>query len=211
MRLFRAVLAFVVFIGLNMVSARAAESISNPDPSAVLYLYYKYAHTDPPYEALAQWELGNKPIDEFHKQEALAQAEARLKAMAASVGGVKQVTVNLMDNFSDYDPQFQEYDFGLNDGSYIPFNNVYGRNLRIALTNGTKAQTWKLGPKEAEEILHKNKGQRYVTLVLTLLLQESIPAGEGEPLTLNAKILSYDIMTGYGNTRLGKVVVEPNP
>lgn len=211
MRLIHFLLALLLFTGLNVMTAYAAESLSNPDPSAVLFLQYKYAHTAPPFEALAQRGLGSKSGDEFHKQDEIKQAAAVLKAKAASLDGVKTVTVSLMSAFSDYDFQFQEYDFDINDGSYLPFNNVLGREVRIALTNGTKAQTWKLGPKDAEDVLRKNKGQRAVTLVLTLLLLDSTPAGEGEQITLNAKVLSYDIMTAYGSGRLGKVVVEASP
>jgi len=210
-RLIHSILAALLFIGLAVTPAYAAESLSNPDPPAVLFLHYKYAHAVPPFEALAQWSLGRKSGDEFHKQEEITQAAAILKAKAAGLDGVKKIIVNLLSFFSDYALQFQEYDFDINDGSYIPFNNVFGRDVRIALTNGTKAQTWKLGPKDAEDVLRQNKGQRAVTLVLTLLLQESPPAGDGEPITLNAKILGYDILTAYGSARLGKVVVEASP
>jgi hypothetical protein len=125
----------------------------------------------------------------------------------ASLQGVEKIIVNLGSHFSEYDAQYNEYDFDINDGSYIAYS-AFGRQVRIALTNGTKAQTWKLGPKEAEEALRKNKGDRLATLVLTLMLLESPPAVDGEPVVLNARVIGYDVLTGYSHVKLGSVVVD---
>ena len=138
-------------------------------------------------------------------------AIARLKARNASLDGVKTIVVNLMTTFSEYDARYQEYDFDINDGTYISYSNGLGGDLRIALTNGTKAQIWKLNPTEAEQILHKNNGFRNVTLALTLLLLPSSSAVGGEPIVLKAKIVRYDVLGENSNVKLGDVAVERTP
>ncbi len=208
MRAVGSLLAFVFAVLISAGASQAAEVVNNPDFSTVFFLQHKFAHTVPSYEATAQWDDTVRSADEFRKPAAIAQAVARLKARAASLDGVKRIVVNLMTTFADYDARYQEYDFNINDGTYIDYNNGLGGDVRIALTNGTKAQTWKLNPAEAEEILRKNKGFRSVTLVLSLVLLPSPPAVGGELAILNAKIVGYDILAEQSHAKLGSVVVE---
>ena len=211
MRAFGLLLAGALAVLVSATASHAAEAINNPDSSTVFLLQYKYSHTPVPYEAMAQRDSAVRSADEFHKPEAVKQAVARLEARAASLEGVKRIIVNLASTFSEYDTQYHEYDVNLSDGTYIPYNNASGRELRIALTNGTKAQTWPLNPQEAEDVLRKNNGSRDATLVLTLLLLPSPPAVDGEPVVLNAKIVGYDVLAQFGNAKLGSVVVERAP
>jgi hypothetical protein len=206
-RAFRCLLV-IVFIQLAAVAAvRAAEVINNPDPATIYLLQCKFAGTTPAYEAMAQADSSVKAADEFHKAELAKQLVASLKARFASLEGVKEITVNFMSNFSEYDAQTGEYDFDISDGTYVPAN-AFGRELRIALTNGTLAQTWKLGPKEAEEALRKNKGERWARLALRLALLPSSPAVDREPIVLNTKIVGYDVLNRFSNVKLGSAVVE---
>ena len=202
-----AIIALATAWVIGMPSAHAADIVVNPDASAIFLLQCEFSKTVPPYEAITHWGGTVQSSDEFHKPEAIKQADASLHAKAASLHDVKKITVNLGSHFSEYDAQYGEYDFDINDGSYIAYS-AFGRQVRIALTNGTKAQTWKLGPKEAEEALRKNKGDRLATLVLTLMLLESPPAVDGEPMVLNARIIGYDVLTGYSHVKLGSVVVD---
>ncbi len=196
---------------LSMECAAVADPVlGNPDPSTVLLLQYKFSRTEPPYAALALLDNAVRSADEFHKAEAIRQADAALRARAAGLAGVEKITVNLVTRFSDYDAQYGEYDFDLNDGTYISYT-AFDRQVQIALTNGTSAQSWKLDAKEAEEALRKNKGNRSATLALLLSLSESLPPVNGAPPVLNAKIVSYDIFTQFGNVRLGHIVVDASP
>ena len=203
MRASLAIIALATAWVIGMPSAYAADIIVNPDASAIFLLQCEFAKTDPPYEAITHWGGTVQSSDEFHRPEAIKQADASLHAKAASLQGVEKIIVNLGSHFSEYDAQYNEYDFDINDGSYIAYS-AFGRQVRIALTNGTKAQTGKLGPKEAEEALRKNKGDRLATLVLTLMLLES----DGEPVVLNARVIGYDVLTGYSHVKLGSVVVD---
>jgi hypothetical protein len=206
-RSFRFLLAALLVQLINIVTAHAAEVINSPDPVTIYLLQCKFSGTAPAYEAMAEADSGVKAADEFHKADLAKQLAASLKARFTSLEGVKEITVNFVNHFTEYDAQNGEYDFDISDGTYIPAN-AFGRELRIALSNGTLAQTWKLGPKEAEEALRKNKGDRWVRLALRLALQSSPPAVGREPTVLNTKIVGYDVLNRFSNLKLGSAVVE---
>lgn len=210
MRAASVAIVFALVAVIHVTAAIAAPPANNPDGATVYLLQCEYSRVAPPYEAMAQWDNAVRSADEFHKPEAITQAEANLKARAASLEGVKTIVVNLQSQFSEYDSQYGEYDFDINDGTYISYT-AFGREVRIALTNGTMAQVWKLNSKDAENVLRRNKGQRYATLVLTLALLDSPPAVSGEPTMLNAKVVGYDVLAAPGNVKLGSVVVENSP
>jgi hypothetical protein len=205
-------LKIIAYVALAIAALTGAQShaaalLNNPNASTIYLLQCKFAHVTPPYAAMAQMDDKARSADEFQRPEIIKRAEAGLRETAASLDGVDAIVVNLGSRFSEFDTQYNEYDFDINDGSFIPYN-AFGRQMRLALTNGTKAQAWKLGVPEAEEVLRKNKGNRYATLVMTLSLMESPPATDGEPMILNAKIVRYDVLTQFGNVKLGSETVE---
>jgi hypothetical protein len=204
---FRSLLAMVAIQLAGGAAVHATEIVNNPDPTTIYLLQCKFSGTAPAYEAMAQADSTVKAADEFHKAELAKQLAASLKARFASLEGVKEITVNFVSHFTEYDSQNGEYDFDISDGTYVPAN-AFGRDLRITLNNGTIAQTWKLGPKEAEEALRKNKGDRWVRLALRLALQSSSPAVDREPIVLNTKIVGYDVLNRFSNVKLGSAVVE---
>jgi hypothetical protein len=207
-RKFRPVALFAIWACLSGHSAYAAELLNNPDPATLTLLQDIFSQTAPAYDVLAACDATVRAADEFHMPGALTQAEARLKARFDSLHGVAGATVNMFSTFAEYDSQYGEYDLDINDGSYISAFNACGRDVRIALTNGTTAQTWKLGSADAEQVLRKNHAQRGVTLALRLAFLASPPASDGEPIVLNAKIVGYDVLAGFNNVRLGTVVVR---
>ena len=210
MRILPFLLATILIWLGGSAASRAADVISNPDAATIYLLQCKLSGTAPAFEAMEQADSTVKAADEFHRADAIKRLDASLRARYASLDGVKKIVVNLANHFSEYDGQYGEYSFDINDGSYIPFN-AFGRQINIALTNGTKAQTWKLAAKDAEDVLRKNKGNRIGTLVLTLAPLQSPPAMEGQPMLLNTQIVGYDILSGVGSTKLGSVTVEAAP
>ncbi len=211
MRAFRSLISFVAAVVISAGASQAAETISNPDLSTLYLLQSRFAHVAPPYEAMAQWDNAVRSADEFQKPVITERIVTALKARNANLDGVKKIVVNLECTFSEYDTQYREYDLNIGDGTYIIYNSGFGGEVRIALTNGTKAQIWKLDPDDAERVLRKNGGGKNVMLVLTLLLLPSPPAVGGEPVVLNAKIVSYDILADNSNVKLGSVAVERAP
>jgi hypothetical protein len=206
-RAIRSLLAIVIIQLAGVAAGHAAEIINNPDAATIYLLQCKFSGTAPAYEAMAEADSGVKAADEFHKTELAKQLAASLKARFASLEGVKEIAVSFVNHFTEYDAQNGEYDFDISDGTYVPAS-AFGRELHIALTNGTLAQIWKLGPKEAEEALRKNKGDRWVRLALRLALQPSPPAIDREPVTLNTKIVGYDVLNRFSNLKLGSATVE---
>jgi hypothetical protein len=203
----RSLLALMLIQLSTATASLAAESINNPDSSTIYLLQCKFSRTAPAFEAMAQTDGNVKAADEFHKADLIKRVSASLRDKFTGLEGVNEVTVSLANHFSEYDAQNNEYDFDIGDSTYVPVH-AFGHELRIDLTNGTNAQAWKLAPKEAEEVLRKNKGARFVRLVLRLALQPSPPATEGEPIVLNAKIVSYDVLNSLNNVKLGNAVVE---
>lgn len=187
--------------------ARAQGVLVNPEPTTLYFLQQRLAHTLPPLDALTQFDPDVQHADEFHKKDAVDKARNRLVAKQESVNGVTELVINLQSNFGEYDDQYKEYDFDLSDGTNIPFQWPFSREVRLALTNGTKAQTWSLSPDEAAAVLAKTKGRRYATLVLKMKVLDSPPAVDGEPMIINCKIEEYEILDNFTSRHLGKVVV----
>jgi hypothetical protein len=197
--------AFLLTSG-HFSRASDAVQLDNPDAEAVYLLQREYSNTPPDLNALAQTDPNVQNADEFHKTEIADQVASELKQREAVIQGIKIITVNLDSQFDPYDSDYQEYDFDISDGTYISYT-AFNQQVQIDLTNGTDAQTWSLKPDLAQKVLNKTQGTRSVTLALTLELEASPPGVDGQPLVLNAKILSYDVLTQFDNFRLGHVDV----
>ena len=187
--------------------ASDALQLDNPDAETIYFLQQEYSNTIPDLNALAQTDPNVQNADEFHKTEVANQVASELKQREAVTHGVKIITVNLDSQFDPYDSDYQEYDFDISDGTYISYT-AFNQQVQVDLTNGTEAQTWSLKPDLAEKVLNKTQGTRSVTLALTLEMEASPPSVDGQPLVLNAKILSYDVLTQFDNFRLGHVNVS---
>lgn len=195
------------FYMLVSTPAFAGVLMENPNAEEVYFLQQEYAHTAPDLSALAQTYTNVKIADEFHKPSLVNQVVAQLRQQEASVQGVTMITVDLNAEFSPYDAEYGEYDFDINDGTYIPYQAFDGL-IQIDLLNGTDAQSWSLKPDLAQAVLDKSGGTRQVTLALKLQLENSPPGVEGQPLVLNARILSYDVLAQTSGMRLGHVDVN---
>jgi hypothetical protein len=188
--------------------ATAQQVLINPEPTALYFMQYRMANTKPELESLTSFDPEVQRSDEFHKSDAATKALERLKAKQQSVEGVTELVINLSNHFGEYDDQYKEYDFDLSDASTVGFQYAFGQTVSLALTNGTKAQTWSLPPEEAAEVLKKTKGNRYVTLAIKLKLLPSPPTVNGEPMVIKCLIEEYDILEAYTSKRIGKVVVS---
>lgn len=117
----------------------ATRLLVNPEGPDLYFVQQRLAHTQPPFDTLAELDSDVKAAYEFHRKDAFSKALDRLRAKDKGVEDVQEVVVNLNAMFSEYDSKYKEYDFDINDGSYISYNNVFGRELRLALTNGSVA------------------------------------------------------------------------
>lgn len=209
------------FLGRHLVSALglllgapaiAGTPLINPNGDEIYFLQQEYSQTTPVLNSLAQADDSVINADEFQKQHALNQVVGQLKQQEASVKGVTTITVDLNTTFTPYDSDYGEYDFNISDGTYIPytaFQETYQpKAVQIDLINGTDAQSWSLKPDLAQSVLDKTGGTREVILALKLQLESSPPGVQGQPLVLNAKVLSYDVLTQTGGIRIGHVDVQ---
>lgn len=187
--------------------AMAARTLPNPTPQEIYFLQQQYAHTTPDLTALAKTFLNVELANQFQEPALIQQVVAQLKQQEASVQGVNIITLNLNSWLPQYNSQYKEYDFSISDGTLISFS-AFDQNTQICLTNGTTAQTWSLPPARAEQVLNEvvNNG---VILALTLQLKPSPSSVDNQSSILNAKILSYDVLTSNG-VKIGHVTVKDN-
>jgi hypothetical protein len=185
----------------------ADELVPNPDGITLYFLHTTLAHEEPFYEKLASLDREVQAADEFHRDAITQKATERMKAKVKSVADTKFLLVNLNSKFGEYDSQYKEYDFDVDDGAWIPFE-AFGRAIHVNLANAGKARIWSLDPDAAAFALKKVKGNRNVVLKLKLEVIDSPAAVDNEPIVINAKIVEYDIVGGSDNARLGKVIIN---
>lgn len=193
---------------LPVAPARAAQVLHAPSAVVVYLLQEKFSSAAPDYDVMATFDPAVRAANEFKKDDATRHAVADLKKSAENLGSVTGVVVNLSATFSQYDPDAHEFEFDLGSDTFMTYS-AFGREVHLVLTNGSAAQSWSLPPAEAEKILKRTNGSRYVILALTLELLPSPPATPNEPAQLNARIVSYDVLDQFGRTKLGSVTVAP--
>jgi uncharacterized caspase-like protein len=192
---------------LTAAVAKQGKNLSNPSDTDLYLLAYDLSHIEAPFDELSERDQSVLRANEFDKPKKAARAEEELRARAKSLQGTAMLSVSMHNNFGEYDPKYEEYDFtSLSENVHLSFN-AFGRQIKLYMTNGDKAQSWKLTPEEAAQVLRLTKGQRYVRLALKLQILDADPPVGQEPLVIRTRIVEYDIFTQNGNTRLGKVVV----
>jgi hypothetical protein len=180
------------------------------DPSGIdlFFLQYAVSGATPPFADLAKLDTTVQSADEFSRDATLAKVEAQLRARASAVHGTSYLQVNLINSFGQYDGKYKEYDFQMVNGTTISYSGIFGREVDLTLTNGGFAETWKLDPTEAEDVLRRTGGSRSVVLVLKLEILDAPPPVNDAPLRINTRILEYEIQSQFKNVRLGKVIVS---
>lgn len=209
MRSILSALAILLCLVASPVAATQQSVLAQPSALDLHLLAYHIAGAEPPLSALAALDPKVRAADEFKRASVAEEVERQLQSRVQSLEGVKRLKVNLSANLGEFDAKYNEYDFvGLGDGTYIPSQSPFGREVRLALTNGSEAQAWKLEPKEAEAVLQRNRGSRYVTLVMTLEILTAQAPIDGQPLVIDTKVVEYDVLGSDESVRLGKVALS---
>lgn len=199
-------LLLLAFLLPAFAADEPGRELANPSPIDMYFLQHFVANTEPPFPELAKLDFEYQHADEFNRDSTLARLEGDLRKRAETVKDVKFLQVSLYCNFSEYDSKYKEFDFDLDDSSAIPYQ-AFNRQVRLALTNGNLAQSWKLEPSEAQNVMQRTGGERFVALNMKLEIIDAPPGVNGAPLVINARILEYDIRTRR-NLFLGHVVVK---
>jgi hypothetical protein len=186
----------------------AGKLLTDPDGIDLFFLQYSISGAAPSFSDLAGLDSTVQSANEFNRDDARAKVEAQLRARAEAVRGTRLLQVSLNDSFGQYDPKYKEYDFQMGSGTVVPFNSLFRREVDLALTNGGLAQSWKLEPSEAEDVLRRTGGDRHVLLVLKLQVLDAPPPVSGAPLRINTRVLEYEIRSTLKNIHLGQVIVE---
>lgn len=175
-----------------------------PEADDIFLLYYATSGAVPAFSDLADLSPAVQSANEFKREGAHANAESQLKARLQALTGTRYLQVNLDSSFGQYDDRYKEYDLDMGNGTSISYN-AFGKTVDLVLTNGGLAQSWKLPPDEAADVLKKNGGFRNVQVLLHLEILDAPPTTESQ-MRINTRVLDYDIRTNRGD-RLGHVEV----
>ena len=181
-----------------------------PTAEDFAYLAYSIAGTPAPFDTWAQADRRVTSLDEFSQAAAAQALAAQMRARADRIKDIRTVKIEVDSQFGEYNDQYGEYDFDINDGTIITYNTpLCPRGVVLNLTNGGAAQSWSLSPADAAKILKMTQGNRSVTLTMTVQLTgATLPGSDSDPISIDATIVDYDISTAWTNLRLGHVVVK---
>ena len=150
------------------VSAKTGKSLSNPSDTDLYLLTYYLSHIEAPFDELSEKDQSVRSANEFERTAKAARAEEQLRARTKSLQGTTTLSISMNNNFGEYDEKYEEYDFTSFGENVQLLFQAFGRQIQLHMTNGDKAQGWKLTPQEAAQVLRVTKGQRYVRLALKL-------------------------------------------
>jgi hypothetical protein len=188
--------------------AASGKTLTDPSGDDLFLLHYCLSGADPAFPELAKLDSKVRSADEFTRNSVAANIEKQLRARAAEVCGTGHLVIDLSDRFGEFDDKYKEYSFTMRNGSVITLASAFGRAVEIVLTNGGLARTWKIEPQDAQDVLRRTKGNRSAVLALKLDVLNAVPAFNSAPLTINARIVEYEIRSETDNLRLGNVVVN---
>lgn len=181
-----------------------------PTGEDLVFLAYRMAGVEPPFAAWAAADRRIMAVDEFRRGAAEKALEGTMRARLEQIKDVHEIQMNLRTRFGEYNDRYSEFDFDMNDGTYVFYVTSLRRSgVIVRLTNGSLAQSWSLPPAEAAKVLHLTGDDRNVTLSMKLKpVAATVPASESDPLSIDARVVEYDIVSERNNLRLGHVVVK---
>lgn len=185
--------------------AGRTEELSNPDNSAVVFLYYDLAGIAPPLDTFVEKDsrvTGASPPDRAGQREVV---RAELQAAAAAVHNIGKLRLSLDADLSTYDPSYQEFSVrALAPSSVINFDAL-GQNISVKFSNGKTAQIWRVAPAEAQVIKDKlgPYGRASLDVLLEIVGVQPAPAGG----TINTRIAEYELREKGSGTVLGRIQV----
>ena len=184
--------------------------VMSPTGEDLTFLAYILADTEAPFAAWVAADRSVASQNEFKRAAAAKALETKMRARSDELKNVRLIHIDLRSRFGEYNDRYSEFDFNISDGTYIDFQTPLRRfGVRMHLVNGGLAETWSLPPAEAEKVVNLVGGDRNVVLGMTLqLVAATVPAEDYEPLSIDARVIEYDIVSDHKNLRLGHVVVK---
>ncbi len=186
-----------------------SDILVNPSGRDLALIAYRLAGVEPPLEAWANADATVSQADEFKRAAALKLVVESYRSRLATLQGVDTVRIEMMTTFGEYNPDYNEFDMAIDDGTSVEFGaSGSPAAVSLHLINGSLAQAWPLPAPNAQAVVAAVKGNRNVRLNVTIQLKDSSVVDTSTALTINGKILSYDVEAFPSNRRLGHVDVK---
>jgi hypothetical protein len=181
----------------------------NPSGRDLALIAYHLAGAQPPCDSWANADSKISQLDEFNRPDAIKRFVESCQRRSTALDHVQDVRVQTGSTFGEYNSQYGEFDLQIDDGTSIDFNTFPAPTpVSIHLINGSLAQAWPLSASEARTVLSVTKGSRYVLLVMSIHLKSSELGDGSDRVTLDGKVVDYDIENSNGDRRLGHVTVK---
>jgi hypothetical protein len=179
----------------------------NPEPSAMVFLYYDLAGIAPPIDTWVEEDSRVKyapPIDKAAKRVAV---RAELEAGLPAVRGVGVIQLTMNSNLSEYDPTYGEFTVGAFAPSSLLSFDALGQKVSLQFGNGRTAQIWKVPPAEAQAIRDKINYLGNVNADVVLRIKGVQPGPGGG--TITADVVEYELRNSQNGQTIGRVQVAP--
>jgi len=186
------------------LDGRSAE-LSNPEHSALVFLYYGLAGIAPPID---KWVESDGRVQRAPAPQKAAQREevrAELQAAAASVADVGVLRITLNDaRLSHYDPNYGEFQIGAVSPSSMVSYKAFGQNVNVKFVNGKTAQIWPMSAEEAQVVTDKLGPYGGRAELETELAITGVTPGPGGG-TINTRIVEMTLRDGRTGMILGRL------
>lgn len=185
------------------LTGRSGE-LSNPDHSAVVFLYYDLAGIAPPFDKWVEDDNRVRSAPAPQKAALRTEVRAELEAAAAAVRDVGTLRITLNDaRLSHYDPTYGEFQVGALAPSSMVSYTALKQNVNVKFDNGKTAQIWRVTPEEAQTISDKLGPYGRAELDVDLAITGVVPGPGGG--TINTRVVAFELRETRTGVTLGRL------
>jgi len=186
------------------IDGRTGELV-NPEPSAMVLLYYDMAGIAPPIERWVEADSRVAYVKPIEKPAAREMVRSELEAAIAAVRNVGVLRLSLAANLSEYDPSYGEFTLrALAPSSVVSFD-AFQQKVELRFGNGLDAQTWKVAPENSQLIRDTLGPIGSATADVLLVITGVQPAQGGGSFT--ADVVEYELRDDRSGNLLARVRV----
>lgn len=185
------------------LTGRSGE-LSNPDHSAVVFLYYDLAGIAPPFDKWVEDDNRVRSAPAPQKAALRTEVRAELEAAAAAIRDVGTLRITLNDaRLSHYDPTYGEFQVGALSPSSMVSYTALKQNVNVKFDNGKTAQIWRVTPEEAQTISDKLGPYGRAELDVDLAITGVVPGPGGG--TINTRVVAFELRETRTGVTLGRL------
>lgn len=187
------------------IAGRTGELV-NPEPSAVVFLYYDLAGIPVPIDTWVEEDSRVKYAPGIDKAAKRAAVRAELEAGPPAVRGVGILHLTSNANLSEYDPAYGEFTVGALAPSSVYTFDALGQKISMSVANGRTAQIWKVPQAESQAMRDKIGFGGSVSMDAVFRIRSVQPGPGGG--TLITDVVEYELRNQQGQL-LARVSVPP--